>query len=69
MKKKLGFVLTSNLYYTLIVVPYKFFHFKYKKIQIKIKKYYVIDYRKEYATGDIILFDLEKYNLYIIKKI
>ena len=57
MGKKLGFVLTSNRYYTLLAVPYKFFHARYKKLQIKIKKYYIVNYRKEYVIGDVILFD------------
>lgn len=66
MKAKLGFVLSSNRYYTLLVLPYKFFHIKYKKMQIKIKKYYVINYRNEYVIGDVILFGPKKYNIYVI---
>lgn len=62
MKKKVGFVLNSNRYYTLVVIPYRFFHIKYKKLQIKIKKYYVPNYRKEYIIGDVILFGEKKYN-------
>lgn len=65
MKAKLGFVLSSNRYYTLLVLPYKFFHIKYKKMQIKIKKYYVINYRNEYVMGDVILFGPKKNTIYI----
>lgn len=66
MKKKLGFILHSNKYYALLVIPYKFFNNKYKKLQIKIKKYYLINYRQEYFKGDIILFELKKNKICII---
>lgn len=66
MEKKLGFVLSSNCYYTQLVIPYRFFHHKYKKMQIKIKKYYLINYRKEYIIGDVILLNSKDYNVYIL---
>lgn len=65
MKKHLGFILTSNKYYAILVVPFHFIPSKYQKIQIKIKKYYVINYRQEYIKGDIVIFDSTQNKIYI----
>lgn len=68
MKKKLGFILTSNKYYAIVIVPFHFIHSKYKKLQIRIKKYYILNYRQEYNTGDIVLFDSKKNKIYLYYK-
>lgn len=66
MKKQIGFILKSNKYYAILIIPFHYIHFKYKKIQIKIKKYYILNYRKEYNKGDIILFNLINNKIYIL---
>nr|YP_009186561.1 ribosomal protein S17 [Cyclospora cayetanensis]AKO71984.1 ribosomal protein S17 [Cyclospora cayetanensis]ANJ44334.1 ribosomal protein S17 [Cyclospora cayetanensis]ANN13268.1 ribosomal protein S17 [Cyclospora cayetanensis]ANN13297.1 ribosomal protein S17 [Cyclospora cayetanensis]ANN13326.1 ribosomal protein S17 [Cyclospora cayetanensis] len=66
---KLGFILKSNTYYAILIIPYHITHIKYKKIQIKLKKYYILNYRQEYNKGDIIFFNLKKNKIYIINKI
>lgn len=56
--KKLGYILTKSKLKFTVIVPYHTFHYKYKKIQIKLKKYYILDLRKELKKGDIILFNI-----------
>lgn len=68
MKKQLGFILKSNNYYAILIVPYYYIHSKYQKIQIKIKKYYILNYKQEYIKGDIVLFDSKKNKIYIYYK-
>ncbi len=65
MKKQLGFILTSNQHYALVIIPFHYVPSKYKKIQINIKKYYIANYRQEYIKGDIVLFDAEQNKIYI----
>ena len=67
--KQLGFILNSNNYYALLIVPFHFYHSKYQKLQIKIKKYYILNYRQEYIKGDIIFFDSKKNKIYIINNL
>lgn len=57
MKTQLGFILKTNKYYATLIIPFHYTHFKYQKIQIKIKKYYILNYRQEYNKGDIIIFN------------
>ncbi len=68
MAKQLGFILTSNKHSTTLIVPFHFVFPKYKKIQIKIKKYSILDYRKEYVKGDLVLFDSRKNKIYLYCK-
>lgn len=68
MKKQLGFILKANTYYAILIVPYHYIHSKYQKIQIKIKKYYILNYRQEYIKGDIVFLDPKKNKIYIYYK-
>lgn len=68
MEKKLGFILNVNKFYAQLIIPIHYIHSKYKKIQIKIKKYYLLNYRQEYSKGDIIFFNPVKYKTYLINK-
>lgn len=68
MKKYIGFILNTNKYRTILIIPFHYIHPKYQKIQIKIKKYYIINYRQEYNKGDIVLFDLKKNKIYMYFK-
>ncbi len=68
MKKYLGFILNSNKNYAILIVPFHFISYKYQKLQIKIKKYYIKNYRQEYNKGDIVFFDLIKNKVYIYSK-
>lgn len=65
MKKYLGFILSSDKYYAVLIVPFHFISSKYQKIQIKIKKYYIINYRQEYIKGDVIFFNLKQNKIYV----
>ena len=69
MKKQIGFILKTNKYYAILVIPFHYIHSKYKKIQIKIKKYYIVNYRQEYIKGDIIIFNPIKNKISIYYKI
>lgn len=66
MKKQIGFILKTNKYYAILIIPFHYIHFKYKKIQIKLKKYYILNYRNEYIKGDIIFFNIIKNKIYIL---
>lgn len=68
MKKALGLILTSSKYHVLLIVPFHFISSKYKKIQIKLKKYCLINYRQEYLKGDIVFFDPRKNKIYNISQ-
>lgn len=68
MKKKLGFILKTNKHYALLIVPFYYIHSKYQKLQIKLKKYYILNYRQEYIKGDIVLFDSVKNKIFIYYK-
>lgn len=57
MKKYLGFILKNKKYYAILIIPFHFTSYKYQKIQVKIKKYYILNYRQEYIKGDIVFFD------------
>lgn len=57
MQKQLGFILKSTASYVTVIVPFHCFHVKYKKLQIKLKKYSILNYRQEYIKGDIVFFD------------
>lgn len=65
MKKQVGFILSSNKHSVLLIVPFHFVPYKYKKIQIKLRKYYIKNYRQEYFKGDLVLFDPRKNKIYI----
>ena len=65
---KIGYVIKSNKFFSIVVVPYHYFNYKYSKIQIKQNKYYIVDYRKEYTKGDIICFNVLKNKIYKILK-
>ena len=68
MKKKLGFILNANKFHAQLIIPIHFVDPKYKKIQIRIKKYYLLNYRDEYSKGDIVFFNPIKYRTYLINK-
>lgn len=69
MKKQLGFILKTNKNYALLIIPFHFISSsKYQKLQIKLKKYYILNYRQEYIKGDIVLFDSKKNKIYIYYK-
>jgi len=55
--KKIGFILTLKNKCAVLIVPYHIYHAKYKKLQIKINKYYIADYREEYKKGDVVFFN------------
>ena len=65
---KIGYIIKSNKFFSIVIVPYNYFNSKYSKIQIKQDKYYVLDYRTEYKKGDIICFNILKNKIYKILK-
>lgn len=68
MKKKIsiGFVLKNSFNKSIIIIPYHFVSPIYKKLQIKLKKYSVCNYRFEYKVGDVVFFDSKKAKVYNI---
>ena len=69
MKKQIGFILNNTKYYAILIIPFHYIHFKYQKIQVKTKKYYIINYKQEYNKGDIIVFNLKTNKISIYYKI
>ena len=68
MNTVVGYIIKTNKLHVVLAVPYHFMFPKYSKLTLKYKKYFILDFRKEFKKGDIVLYNIKLNKIYKILK-